>query len=97
MSEETPTPPPGDVPPAPVKEIETDEILGTKRAKKSFWQRIGASGLSVSLAFHVLLVFIAIAIAVGLRASRMTASVEAFLVGDRNLPWWAILGRLIMP
>ena len=52
MSEETPTPPPGDVPPAPVKEIETDEVLGTKRAKKSFWQRIGASGLSVSIAFH---------------------------------------------
>ncbi|MEY4446743.1 MAG: hypothetical protein RL444_1856 [Verrucomicrobiota bacterium] len=64
MSEETPTPPPDDVPPAPVKEIETDEILGTKRAKKSFWQRIGASGLSVSIAFHALLVFIAAAFVV---------------------------------
>ena len=42
MSEETPTPPPGDVPPAPVKQVETDELLGTKRGKKSFWQRIGA-------------------------------------------------------
>ena len=64
MSEETPTPPPGEVPPAPVKEIETDEVLGTKRAKKSFWQRIGASGLSVSIAFHALLVFIAAAFVV---------------------------------
>lgn len=64
MSEETPTPPPGDVPPAPAKEIETDEVLGTKRAKKSFWQRIGASGLSVSIAFHALLVFIAAAFVV---------------------------------
>ena len=64
MSEETPTPPPGDVPPAPVKEIETDEILGTKRAKKSFWQRIGASGLSVSIAFHALLIFVAAAFVV---------------------------------
>ena len=64
MSEETPTPPPGDVPPASVKDIETDEILGTKRAKKSFWQRIGASGLSVSIAFHALLVFIAAAFVV---------------------------------
>ena len=64
MSEETPTPPPGDVPPVPVKEIETDEILGTKRAKKSFWQRIGASGLSVSIAFHALLIFIAAAFVV---------------------------------
>jgi hypothetical protein len=64
MSEENPTPPPGDVPPAPVKEIETDEILGTKRGKKSFWQRIGASGLSVSIAFHAVLVFIAAAFVV---------------------------------
>jgi len=64
MSEENPTPPPGEVPPAPIKEIETDEVLGTKRAKKSFWQRIGASGLSVSIAFHALLVFIAAAFVV---------------------------------
>lgn len=64
MSEETPTPPPGDVPPAPVKQVETDEILGTKRGKKSFWQRIGASGLSVSIAFHALLVFVAAAFVV---------------------------------
>ena len=64
MSEETPTPPPGDVPPAPVKKIETDEILGTKRGKKSFWQRIGASGLSVSIAFHALLIFVAAAFVV---------------------------------
>jgi hypothetical protein len=64
MSEETPTPPPGDVPPAPVKEIETDSVLGTKRAKKSFWQRIGASGLSVSIAFHALLIFVAAAFVV---------------------------------
>ena len=64
MSEETPTTPPGDVPPAPVKEVETDEILGTKRGKKSFWQRIGASGLSVSIAFHALLIFVAAAFVV---------------------------------
>ena len=64
MSEETPTPPPGEVPPAPVKEVETDEILGTKRGKKSFWQRIGASGLSVSIAFHALLIFVAAAFVV---------------------------------
>jgi hypothetical protein len=44
--------------------VETDEILGTKRGKKSFWQRIGASGLSVSIAFHALLVFIAAAFVV---------------------------------
>jgi hypothetical protein len=64
MSEETPTPPPGDVPPASVKEIETDSVLGTKRQKRSFWQRIGASGLSVSIAFHALLIFVAAAFVV---------------------------------
>ena len=64
MTEETPTPPPGDVPPADLKKVETDS-LGSKRMKRSFWQRIGASGLTVSLAVHVLLVFIAAAFVVG--------------------------------
>jgi len=64
MSEESPTPPPDGVPPVPAKEVETGEIVGTKRAKKSIWQRIGASGLSVSIAFHALLVFIAAAFVV---------------------------------
>jgi SSS family transporter len=32
---------------------------------------------------------------VGFRASSKTHSVEAFLLGDRNLPWWAILGSIV--
>ncbi len=35
------------------------------------------------------------ALLVGLRASGKTHSVEAYLLGDRNLPWWAILGSIV--
>ncbi len=43
----------------------------------------------------VLFVSVAVAIAIGLRASGKTDSVEAFLLGNRNLPWWAILGSIV--
>lgn len=81
MSEETPTPPPGDVPPAEVKQVETDEVLGSKRAKKSFWQRIGASGLSVSIAFHGLLVFIAAAYVVSTVTDNARKDPNSFATG----------------
>ena len=58
MTEETPTPPPGEIPPVDQATVDADSIV-SKRRKLNFWQRIGASGLSVSLAIHVLLVFIA--------------------------------------
>ena len=62
MSEPSSSPPPACEPPTPLgPQVETDAVLGSKRAKKSFWQRIGASGLSVSVAFHALLVFVAAA------------------------------------
>ena len=63
MTEETPTPPPGEIPPADQVKVDADSIV-SKRRKLNFWQRIGASGLSVSLAIHVLLVFIAAAFVV---------------------------------
>ena len=81
MSEETPTPPPADVPSASVKQVETDEVLGTKRAKKSFWQRIGASGLSVSIAFHGLLVFIAAAYVVSTVTDNAKKDPNSFATG----------------
>lgn len=43
----------------------------------------------------VLIAAIIGAIVVGLRASGKTNSVEAFLLGNRNLPWWAILGSIV--
>ncbi len=79
MSEETPTP--GDVPPADVKSVETDEVLGSKRAKKTLWQRIGASGLSVSIAFHALLVFIAAAYVVSTVTDNNKKDPNAFATG----------------
>jgi len=80
MTEETPTPPPGDVPPADLKKAETDS-LGSKRMKRSFWQRIGASGLSVSLAIHVLLVFIAAAFVVSTVTDNAKKDPNTFATG----------------
>ncbi len=43
----------------------------------------------------VLLAAVASAIFIGLRLSGKNDSVEAFLLGNRNLPWWAILGSIV--
>jgi solute:Na+ symporter, SSS family len=43
----------------------------------------------------VLVLAVAASIVIGLRLSGKNDSVEAFLVGDRNLPWWAILGSIV--
>ncbi|MCA9194751.1 MAG: transporter, partial [Planctomycetales bacterium] len=43
----------------------------------------------------VLLVMVSSSIVIGLRLSGRTTSLEAFLLGDRNLPWWAILGSIV--
>jgi SSS family transporter len=43
----------------------------------------------------VLVAYLASAIAVGLWASGKSKNLEAFLLGDRNLPWWAILGSIV--
>ncbi|MCA9134646.1 MAG: transporter, partial [Planctomycetales bacterium] len=43
----------------------------------------------------VLIVAVATAVLVGLRATGKTRSVEAYLLGDRDLPWWAILGSIV--
>ncbi|HBE70465.1 MAG TPA: transporter [Planctomycetaceae bacterium] len=43
----------------------------------------------------VLLVSIAAAVLIGLKLGGKSDSVEAFLVGNRSLPWWAILGSIV--
>lgn len=43
----------------------------------------------------VLLASLCIAILIGLVMRGKASSVEAFLLGDRNLPWWAILGSIV--
>lgn len=43
----------------------------------------------------VLLLSVAAAVWVGLRLSGRSSSLEGFLLGDRNLPWWAILGSIV--
>ena len=80
MSEDTPTPPPSDVPPVDLSKVETDS-LGSKRMKRSFWQRIGASGLTVSLAVHVLLVFIAAAFVVSTVTDNAKKDPNTFATG----------------
>jgi solute:Na+ symporter, SSS family len=43
----------------------------------------------------VLVAYLASAVVVGLLGIGKTKSVDAFLLGDRNLPWWAILGSIV--
>jgi len=43
----------------------------------------------------VLVAYFTAAVLVGLSGRGKTQSLEAFLLGDRNLPWWAILGSIV--
>ncbi len=43
----------------------------------------------------VLLGFLALSIGVGLLAGGRVRSLDAYLLGDRNLPWWVILGSIV--
>ena len=80
MTEETPTPPPGDIPPVDQIKVDADSIV-SKRRKLSLWQRIGASGLSVSLAIHILLVFVAAAFVVSTVTDNAKKDPNTFATG----------------
>ncbi len=64
MSELPPPPPLPDVPPPPLPtavEVELEaEAMGAKRAKKSWTERIGFSGLAISIGIHAILIFVAL-------------------------------------
>src|SRR3954463_13173677 len=48
-----------------------------------------------SIDIVVLIVYLASAIVVGLVVSGRAKGLESYLLGDRNLPWWAILGSIV--
>lgn len=43
----------------------------------------------------VLIAYFASAIGIGLMVSGKTKTLESYLLGDRDLPWWAILGSIV--
>ena len=43
----------------------------------------------------VLLASLAIAVAVGLFAGGLARSLDAYLLGDRSLPWWVVMGSIV--
>jgi SSS family solute:Na+ symporter len=43
----------------------------------------------------VLLAYLGSAVFIGLAVSGKSKNVESYLLGDRNLPWWAILGSIV--
>ena len=43
----------------------------------------------------VLLVYLGSAILIGLAVSGKAKNIESYLLGDRDLPWWAILGSIV--
>lgn len=48
-----------------------------------------------SIDLIVLVASVAVAIVIGLLMRGKSGSLEGFLLGDRNLPWWAILGSIV--
>ena len=43
----------------------------------------------------VLLVYLIVSVGIGLRVSSKSKSLESYVLGDRDLPWWAILGSIV--
>lgn len=43
----------------------------------------------------VLLVYLTVSIGIGLCVSGKSKSLESYVLGDRDLPWWAILGSIV--
>src|SRR5687767_6013737 len=43
----------------------------------------------------VLLAYLVTVMAIGLSVTGKTKNLESYLLGDRNLPWWAILGSIV--
>lgn len=43
----------------------------------------------------VVLTYFAAIIIIGLRAGRGDSSMESFAIGDRNIPWWAVLASIL--
>lgn len=81
MSEELPANPPGEtVQPAASVQVETAS-LGSKRMKLPFWKRIGGGGLTVSLAIHGVLIFIAAAYVVSTVTDNAKKDPNTFATG----------------
>ena len=45
--------------------------------------------------FLVIAFYFAVIITIGLRAGRGERSMESFAMGDRNIPWWAVLASIL--
>lgn len=43
----------------------------------------------------VVLVYFAVIVSIGLRAGRGDSNMESFAIGDRNIPWWAVLASIL--
>ena len=50
-------------------------------------------GLSIDLL--VIFVYFTVVISIGLYKGRGDKTMEGFAVGDRNIPWWAVLASLM--
>ena len=60
-------------------------VLGRKRRMKNSWLIDGL----------VILAYFAVVISIGLYKGRGERSMEGFAVGDRNIPWWAVLASIM--
>jgi hypothetical protein len=63
-------------------EVETDDGLGQKRAKRTFWQKFGGEGFMASVAIHVVLVLIAAFLIISVSKESAKKDPNSFTTGS---------------
>jgi hypothetical protein len=63
-------------------EVETDDGLGQKRAKRTFWQKFGGEGFMASVAIHILLILIAAFLIISVSKESAKKDPNSFTTGS---------------
>jgi len=63
-------------------EVEADDGLGQKRAKRTFWQKFGGEGFMASVAIHVLLILIAAFLIISVSKESAKKDPNSFTTGS---------------
>jgi hypothetical protein len=84
MSDTPPPLPPEETLPPPLESIpvEEEEGLGQRRAKRTFWQRVGGEGFIASVAIHVVLVLIAAFLIISVTKESSKKDPNSFATGS---------------
>ncbi|NBV79831.1 MAG: hypothetical protein EBR62_08220, partial [Verrucomicrobia bacterium] len=73
--------PDAEVPVVQVEAVVEEESLGQKRAKRTFWQKLGGEGFMVSVAVHVILIIIAAFLIISVTKESAKKDPDSFSTG----------------